>query len=63
MILDTSTKAFWIGAFFVLIALDGIMAIIAGLTNTPRSSSNYTLATAADGVLMLIVAVGYMVAA
>ena len=63
MILDTGSKAFWIGAFFVLIALDGVMAIIVGLSNTPRYSKNYTLATAADGLMMLVVAVGYLVAA
>ena len=54
------TKTFWLAAFFVLLFLDCIMCVIVGVLGIEKNK-NYSLATAADGILLGTICLGWLV--
>ena len=58
MIIDTGSKAFWMGALFFVLICDAVVNVMVGVTKTKREDT-YGLATALDGVIMLVISVGW----
>jgi len=58
MIIDTGSKAFWLGALIFVFIISSIIRIVAGLIKTERSNA-YSLSDVVDGALVLIICIGW----
>jgi hypothetical protein len=58
MLIDTGSKAFWLGTLFFLIGIDAILMIIVGLLHIEKSRY-HDFATACDGIILLVISAGW----
>jgi len=58
MIINTGSKAFWLGALFFVLICDSVIKIIAGLTHMPKPT-HYRFSNPLDGLLILVISLGW----
>ena len=56
--IHAGVKAYWVGIFFALLILEGLLKIIAGVFHADKQLT-YTLSSAAYGLIAVVVGVGW----
>jgi len=56
--IHSGAKAYWLGALFFMMILESCLKVIAGIVHM-ESSRYYTTGTAIEGIIMLIITLGW----